>query len=300
MLRACWAQTSRTIASSSTQCSTSFHTAAVLHAQVSRQNVARGVKKANQIRKEERWKRAQANRPSVVLGTRPGDEAKWENCLLKKVLVDVEELVSSTELVPTQQGVGTVHLPKQVSFGIGEAEKQLLFGDLPLLSSVRGTDATADLAKSPPQNARIPDNYAHRPTVAALKNQGDDRVVNNQIELQKANAFAKLVDLRNANAAGIAYENRRRIIAAFSTPQNPFDPGRSEVQAALLTYKIRNLWNHLTTFRRDLGNRRGLRKLVHERAKILKYLKRVDQNRYETVLEQLALEPESVEGELVV
>ena len=70
--------------------------------------------------------------------------------------------------------------------------------------------------------------------------------------------------------------------------------------AALLTYRIRNLWNHLTKFRRDIGNRRGLRKLVHERAKVLRYLKRKDQDRYETVLERLALEPESVEGELVV
>lgn len=279
----------------------SFHTAAVLHAQASRQNVARSVKKTNNVRKEERWKKAQANRPSVVLGTRPGDEAKWENCHLAKVLVDMEELVSSTELIPTQQGVGTVHIPKQVSFGIGETEKKLLFGDLPMLSSIRGKDETTEFSKPPPQPAEeIPENYAHRPTVAALEGRGEDRVVNNQIELQKANAFAKLIDLRNANAAGIAYENRRRIIAAFSTPQNPFDPGRSEVQAALLTYQIRNLWNHLTTFRRDLGNRRGLRKLVHQRAKILKYLKRVNQNRYETVLEQLALEPESVEGELVV
>lgn len=70
--------------------------------------------------------------------------------------------------------------------------------------------------------------------------------------------------------------------------------------AALLTYQIRNLWTHLTNFRRDIGNRRGLRKLVHQRAKILKYLKGRDLNRYETVLARLALEPESVEGELVV
>lgn len=70
--------------------------------------------------------------------------------------------------------------------------------------------------------------------------------------------------------------------------------------AALLTFKIRNLWNHLTKFKRDIGNRRSLRKLVHQRAKILKYLKRLDRDRYDRVLERLALAPESVEGELVV
>lgn len=70
--------------------------------------------------------------------------------------------------------------------------------------------------------------------------------------------------------------------------------------AALLTYKIRNLWDHLNKFKRDVGNRRGLRKLVHQRAKILRYLKNVDRDRYDNVLNRLALEAEAVEGELVV
>ncbi|KAF5385101.1 hypothetical protein D9615_001048 [Tricholomella constricta] len=302
MFRACWAQSPRTVASSSSQCASSLHTSAVLHAQVSRQNVARGVKKLNNVRKEERWKKAQANRPSVVLGTRPGEEAKWENCRLAKVLVDMEELVSSTELVPSKQGVGTVYLPKQVSFGIGPAEKKLLFGDLPLVSASRGQP---DFVRSTPTSETqsmdgVADIFSSRPTLKDSEVKAQALVDNLTSERQKANAFAKLIDLRNANAAGIAYENRKRIIEAFSTPENSFDPGRSEVQAALLTYKIRNLWNHLTTFKRDLGNRRGLRKLVHQRAKVLKYLKGVDQNRYEAILEQLALEPESVEGELVV
>ncbi|KAG5644161.1 hypothetical protein DXG03_009056 [Asterophora parasitica] len=301
MFRTCWATAPRTIASSSALCSSSLHTSAVLHAQVSRQNVARGVKKLNNVRKEERWKKAQASRPSVVLGIRPGEEAKWENCRLKQVLVDMEELVSSTELVPSKHGVGTVYLPKQVSFGVGEEEKKLLFEDLPLLSATRGKP---DFEKPKPlpeiEFVNVFDANAPRPTVKDAERDAQTLVDNLSSERQKANAFAKLIDLRNANAAGIAYENRRRIIEAFSLPTNPFDPGRSEVQAALLTYKIRNLWTHLTTYKRDLGNRRGLRKLVHQRAKVLKYLKGVDQNRYEAILQQLALEPESVEGELVV
>ena len=140
-----------------------------------------------------------------------------------------------------------------------------------------------------------------------------------EIQLHKTNMFAKVLDLRNANAKGISYVNRRRIIFAFSSPQNPFDTGRTEVQgtqpnqvlqicpllnfavtAALLTYKIRNLWKHLTTSKRDTGNRRNLRTLVHQRARILRYLKEKNRARYEILLERLALEPESVEGELVV
>src|SRR5437763_1970175 len=62
--------------------------------------------------------------------------------------------------------------------------------------------------------------------------------------------------------------------------------------AALLTYKIRNLWSHLTKYKRDIANRRSLRKLVHQRAKVLRYLRQTDRDRYETVLSRLALEPE--------
>lgn len=202
---------SRSILSSGSQSSSScLHTSALLNAQVSRKNVARGVKKVNNVKKEERWKRAQATRPSVVLGTRPGEEAKWENCDLAKVLVDVEELTSSTELMPSKLPVGTVLLPKQMSFGIGDAEKEMLFEKLPIVSA-QAQETTGHDRYNPAAQAR-------------------QRATSQVKELLKANAFAKLLDLRNANAGGIAFENRRRIIAAFSTPTNPFDPGRSEVQ----------------------------------------------------------------------
>src|SRR6266849_2926157 len=60
---------------------------------------------------------------------------------------------------------------------------------------------------------------------------------------------------------------------------------------ALLTLQVRNVWNHLREFKRDVANRRSLRRLVHQRAKLLKYLKRTDRDRYERVLERLGLEP---------
>jgi hypothetical protein len=46
--------------------------------------------------------------------------------------------------------------------------------------------------------------------------------------------MAALVDLRNADAAWIAFENRRRVIEAFSEPVKPDDTGRTEVQGACL------------------------------------------------------------------
>lgn len=72
------------------------------------------------------------------------------------------------------------------------------------------------------------------------------------------------------------------------------------VIAALLTMKIRKLWEHLQRNRKDVANRRSLRMLVHQRAKMLKYLKRLDRDRYESVLGQLGIEESAIEGELVV
>lgn len=74
----------------------------------------------------------------------------------------------------------------------------------------------------------------------------------------------------------------------------------SRLLAALLTLRIRTLWEHLNNFKKDISNRRSLRRLVHQRAKVLRYLKRLDRDRYDNVLGRLGLEPESVEGELVV
>lgn len=52
--------------------------------------------------------------------------------------------------------------------------------------------------------------------------------------------------------------------------------------------------------KKDIAGRRSLRHLVHQRAKMLKYIKRTDPRRYERILERVALEREGVEGELVV
>lgn len=186
----------------------------------------------------------------------------------------------------------TVTVPKHTNYGIDAPEKEMLFMELPNLT------ATAPLiADESSFNSTF--DVGARSQVSAEALAGKHAAAA-EAEKKKMDAFAKVIDLQNANAGGIAYENRRRIILAFSAPENPFDPGRTEVQAALLTYKIRNMWSHLTTFKRDVGNRRGLLKLIHQRAKILRYLKRKDQDRYEALLPRLALDSRSVEGELVL
>ncbi|KAJ4488351.1 hypothetical protein J3R30DRAFT_3279482 [Lentinula aciculospora] len=264
---------SRNFASSKT-CSL-LHTSAVLNASKTQKLTS----KAKAEIKAEKWRRINANRPSPVFGTRKGEEHKWDDCYLAKILVNEAELAAPPQMTPVGLPVGTVNLPSQMGFGITDTDAEKLFRRLPELSM---------------QTVGSTSNKINRESFEVWANKVTER------ENRKANTFAKVIDLRNADADGIAYENKRRIIVAFSTPENPFDSGRTEVQAAILTYRIWNLGSHLAKFPRDLGNRLGLRTLVHHRAKILRYLRRKSNERYETLLEQLGLERESVEGELIV
>ena len=184
----------------------------VLQAESHRKRQARFTKKINTSKREERQRIADANRPHVVLGTRPGDDAHWRNCDLAKVLVDEETLVATAESIPMTQPTGTVWLPKYLSHGVGNLEKKMLFQNLPALSS------EADILRA---------NQAPDGSEKWMLSKHAEAEVR---ELAKANAFAKVLDLRNASAGGINYENRKRIIAEFSEPQNPFDTGRPEVQ----------------------------------------------------------------------
>lgn len=184
----------------------SFHTSAISFSRVSKRVSARN-KKTNLSRSAERLQEAIEQRPSVVLGTRATEELeKWGKCKLSQILVDEEKLRSMSDSTLEQYSVGVVHMPGELGYGVKETEKKLLFEYLPsatlhMTSQVRKASFTKTM-------------------------QDED----NDAELRKANLLAKALDLRNTNAAGIAYENRRRIIEAFSTPENAFDTGRTEVQ----------------------------------------------------------------------
>lgn len=82
-------------------------------------------------------------------------------------------------------------------------------------------------------------------------------------------------------------ERKREIIAEFG--ENEKDTGKPEVQIALLTNRITELTEHLKTHKKDHHSRRGLLKLVGQRRRLLRYLKRTDLERYRAVLAKLGL-----------
>ena len=67
------------------------------------------------------------------------------------------------------------------------------------------------------------------------------------------------------------------------------DTGSPEVQVALLTKRIADLTEHLKEHKHDHHSRRGLLLMVGDRRRMLDYLKRVDINRYRSLIERLGL-----------
>ncbi len=82
-------------------------------------------------------------------------------------------------------------------------------------------------------------------------------------------------------------ERRTALIADYRTGET--DTGSPEVQVALLTERITSLTEHLKIHAKDFHSRRGLLMLVGRRRRLLDYLKRKEQGRYETLIGRLGL-----------
>ncbi len=67
------------------------------------------------------------------------------------------------------------------------------------------------------------------------------------------------------------------------------DTGSPEVQIAILTYRIKNLTEHLKNNRMDNHSRRGLQKMVGHRRNLLGYLMKTDIERYRAIIDKLQI-----------
>ena len=82
-------------------------------------------------------------------------------------------------------------------------------------------------------------------------------------------------------------EEKQEIIAKYATHEG--DTGSPEVQVALLSKRIADLTEHLTEHKHDHHSRRGMQLMIGDRRRLLDYLKRVDINRYRSLIERLGL-----------
>lgn len=67
------------------------------------------------------------------------------------------------------------------------------------------------------------------------------------------------------------------------------DTGSAPYQVALLTQRILHLTDHLNLHTKDFSSRRGLLKLVAQRRKLLDYIKKGSDEKYQEVIKGLGL-----------
>ena len=67
------------------------------------------------------------------------------------------------------------------------------------------------------------------------------------------------------------------------------DTGSSEIQIALLSRRIEDLTEHLKSHVKDHSSRYGLIKMVSARRRLLNYLKKKDEKRYQELIKRLKL-----------
>ncbi|WFD25230.1 hypothetical protein MNAN1_000197 [Malassezia nana] len=281
----------------------SIHTSAPA-CESKRKRASRLRRQQNLAQREIKQRLFDMSKPDPVLAHQLNEEGEqyWKQSELAQLILSKEEVwgfkedrrgqlqavasVARPEDEKVDAAVAQYGGPRRLNFGLDVSDRRTLFQSLP---RVMTTDRAMDLAD------------------ASLNQEGPDALAQDLADLeveqaQSAETLSRILDLRNASGKGIQVENTRRIIAHFGRPTESggLDTGSPEVQAALLTYRIRNLAEHLLGARHDNSNRRSMRRLVHQRAKILRYFKSRDPIRYQSFLPRIGVEARAVEGEIVV
>jgi small subunit ribosomal protein S15 len=85
----------------------------------------------------------------------------------------------------------------------------------------------------------------------------------------------------------LSIEQKKSILGEYGL--HDVDTGSPEAQVALLTKRISDLTLHLQTHQHDHHSRRGLLVMNGRRRRLLKYVARVDIERYRSLIKRLGL-----------
>ena len=86
-----------------------------------------------------------------------------------------------------------------------------------------------------------------------------------------------------------ALKLQRRTEIVTSYARHETDTGSPQVQIALLTTRINHVNEHMKANKKDFGTQRGLLKMVGQRNRLLRYLKRTKQAEYQELIKSLGL-----------
>ncbi|MDH5562514.1 MAG: 30S ribosomal protein S15 [Nitrospirota bacterium] len=87
----------------------------------------------------------------------------------------------------------------------------------------------------------------------------------------------------------MALTKEEKTAAVASQQIHDRDTGSSEVQISILTKRITSLTDHFKTHKKDNHSRRGLLKMVSQRRKLLDYLRRGDEGKYQAIIAALGI-----------
>lgn len=85
----------------------------------------------------------------------------------------------------------------------------------------------------------------------------------------------------------LAADVKSKVISDYK--QHEKDSGSTEVQVAILSYRIKQLTEHFKTHKKDHHSRRGLLGMVARRRRLLNYLIRKDPNKYQSLIQSLGV-----------
>lgn len=87
----------------------------------------------------------------------------------------------------------------------------------------------------------------------------------------------------------MALTKEEKTVAIESQRIHDRDTGSSEVQISILTKRITSLTGHFKEHKKDHHSRRGLLQMVGRRRKLLDYLRRGDEGKYQAIIAALGI-----------
>ncbi len=86
---------------------------------------------------------------------------------------------------------------------------------------------------------------------------------------------------------GLEKGKKEEIIKGYA--KHGTDTGSAAVQVALLSERIAQLTEHLNVHKQDFSSQRGLRKMVGQRRRLLKYIRDEDLAAYKELLDRVGI-----------
>ncbi|BFZ54976.1 hypothetical protein PYCC9005_002014 [Savitreella phatthalungensis] len=177
------------------------------------------------------------------------------------------------------------------------------------LANARNNPVAQPTTPTPPGTSQTPTSTPQSSSAAANRQEvalAREMNAMQASEARKSAGGSRVVSLLNASGSTLQTYNRGLAISAFARAEG--DTGSSEVQAAVLTARIHGLAHHFesqgsatpTISRKDNQTYRSFRKLVHQRQKILKYLRSHHPDRYFDCIKRLGLDDAAITREITM